>query len=123
MYRMWLIVMFCALIVPASGQESVKSIDGEWFVSDLDQSTVLFFKGTDGYFYSKILKSNNELYVHQVIFKGLPSKKENCIVGTFTTPKSKMKIATKVYVDNENEMRFVGKKLFITKTYKGKRIK
>jgi hypothetical protein len=104
-------------------QESHSNIEGEWMLADLDNSIVSFYKGTDGFVYSKIVKSDKAIYVSQVIFKGKLTDDKKHWEGTFTTPKSKMNIATKIYLDSKDHMRFVGKKYFITKTYIGKRIK
>ena len=103
--------------------QSKVSIEGEWLVADLDNSTVIFYKGKDEYWYSKILKSDNAVYLNQVIYKGKFNHDNSFLEGIFTTPKSKMNINTKVYLDNAHQMRFVGKKFFITKTYIGKRVK
>jgi hypothetical protein len=120
---------FLALIVLVSltfnsfSQGVGSHLDGEWMVADLDNSVVNFYKGADGYWYGKILKSDKALYLNQVIYKGMQPNGKNYWEGIFTTPKSKMNIATKIFLDNNSQMRFVGKKYFITKTYIGKRVK
>lgn len=118
-----IVFLFCFIFSQGYGQTKPMNIEGEWMVKDLSNSVVSFYKGADGYWYSKILKSDNSVYVNQVIYKGKSPEGANYLEGTFTTPKSKMNISTKVYLDNDQQMRFVGKKFFITKTYEGKRIK
>jgi len=123
MLKIIVIWLGCLGVLSMSAQKDLSSVEREWFVKDLDNSVVTFFKGTDGYWYCKILKSDKSVYLNQVIYKGKFVQEKNCFEGIFTTPKSKMNISTKVFLDNEEQIRFVGKKFFITKTYIGKRIK
>lgn len=123
MLKIIVICLGCLSALSLSGQKDLSFIEGEWFVKDLDNSVVNFYKGTDGYWYSKILKSDKSIYLNQVIYKGKLVQGKGFLEGTFTTPKSKMNISTKVFLDSEEQMRFVGKKFFITKTYMGKRLK
>ena len=123
MLRVVLFLFFSLGVSEFCGQTKIISLEGEWMVKDLSNSVVRFYKGTDGYWYSTIVRSDNAVYVNQVIYKGKIQEGHSYLEGTFITPKSKMNISTKVYLDNEQEMRFVGKKFFITKTYSGKRIK
>lgn len=123
MLRVVLFLFFCLGFSEFYGQAKTITFEGEWMVKDLSNSVVKFYKGADGYWYSIILRSDNAVYVNQVIYKGKSIEGHSYLEGTFITPKSKMNISTKVYLDNEQEMRFVGKKFFITKTYSGKRIK
>jgi len=99
------------------------NLEGDWLLEDLDNSIVNFYIGNDDFWYGKILKSDKPIYVHQVIYKGKYILKNSHLEGIFTTPKSKMNISAKIYLDNTQQMRFVGKKYFITKTYIGKRVK
>lgn len=123
MSRLVLFLCVCIGGLNLYGQTKTISLEGEWMVKDLSNSIVNFYKGSDGYWYSKILKSDNAVYVNQLIYKGKTPEGQTYLEGNFTTPKSKMVIATKVFLDNDREMRFVGKKFFITKTYSAKRIK
>jgi hypothetical protein len=105
------------------GQTKWSALEGNWILKDLDNSLVNFYVGGDGFCYGKIIKSDKAIYLQQFIFKGKGIDSKNYIDGIFTTPKSKMKIDTKIYLDSEEDMRFVGKKFLITKTYMGKRVK
>jgi hypothetical protein len=104
-------------------QSNVLATDGQWIVKNLDNSIVNFYKGTDDYIYSKIIKSDNPVYLNQVIYKGKAKDAKGNLEGIFTTPKSKMNIKTIIYIDDENSIRFVGKKFFITKTYGARRLR
>lgn len=106
--------------LPAYSQDNY---EGQWLIKDLDNSIISLYKATDGYYYSKILKSENTFYNNQIIFKGTLVDSKNLIDGTFITPKSKMKIKAKIYADSKDQIRMVGKKYFITKTYICTRIK
>ena len=119
----WTLVFLTSIISTIISQGNHIQLEGEWMLADLDNSVVSFYKGTDGFWYSKILKSDKAVYVNQVIFKGKQAEGKTYYEGTFTTPKSKMNIATKIYLDNNHQMRFIGKKYFITKTYIGHRVK
>lgn len=123
MKLIWTLVFMTSFILNICSQGNSAQLEGEWMLADLDNSLVSFYKGTDGYWYSKILKSDKAIYVNQVIFKGKQAEGKTHYEGTFITPKSKMNIATKIYLDNNSQMRFVGKKYFVTKTYIGKRVK
>lgn len=123
MKRIFTLVFLAGMISNVFTQGNSAQLEGEWMLADLDNSLVSFYKGTDGYWYGKILKSDKAVYLNQVIYKGMQPNGKTYWEGTFTTPKSKMDIATKIYLDNNTTMRFVGKKYFITKTYIGKRIK
>lgn len=118
-----LFIISCTLCLAITAQTKVQQIEGNWLIADLDNSLVNFYKNTDGYWYAKILKSDKAIYINQVIYKGKATESFSHLDGTFTTPKSKMNISTKVYVDSESQIRMVGKKYFITKTYKGIRHK
>lgn len=119
--------IFLSLLIGIScacfAQSNILSPDGQWLVRDLDNSIVNFYKGSDDYYYSKIIKSDNPVYLNQVIYKGKAKDAKGNLEGIFTTPKSKMNIKTIIYLDDINSIRFVGKKFFITKTYLATRIK
>ena len=122
--RVKILLLTCILWSLISfGQTKWSALVGNWMLKNLDNSLVNFYAGGDGFWYGKIIKSDKAIYLQQLIFKGKRIDNKNYIDGTFTTPKSKMKIDTKIYLDSEEDMRFVGKKFFITKTYIGKRVK
>lgn len=115
--KRYLIIFVLLLCLQLRGQNYA----GMWFSEDLSNSKIQMYQSGDESWYGKIIKSENPTYKDVMIFKGKYDPSKKVIIGVFTTPKSKMNIDTKVYLDNNNTIRFVGKKFFISKTYIWKR--
>jgi hypothetical protein len=115
--RRFLLLILLANIQFLIAQTKETAIAGYWYEEDLDKSTIEVFKGSNGFWSAKILKSADAKKVNKVLFTdGVFNAKDVSYKATLTHPSTGMEIGTTMTIEAK-KLKIVGKKFVITKTF------
>lgn len=96
---------------------SQDEIKGKWIARDLDNAVIQIYKENNLYF-GKIIKSDIDDYIGKIILKNLKyNDSSKSWEGTIYSPKRKMDINGTLSLESENQLKVVGRKYFLTKTF------
>ncbi len=91
---------------------------GEWLASDFDNSTIKIYKAKNGFWYGKILTSDNPEFVDKLILKKATyDTKKAALVGTIYHPELLVSIHATLTKEKEKKLKLVGTRFLMTKTF------
>lgn len=98
-------------------QNNVNDFKGNWFTSEMNNTTISIFLLTDGFWYGKIIKSDTEENIGKLLLNKMKfDKTKNVLEGKLNSPSNGMTVNATVSLDGDKKLKVVGKKLLITKT-------
>ena len=93
------------------------SIIGNWYSTDMENSTIRIYKTKSGQLYGKIIKSKNPDLIGSIILKKLLyDRKINVWTGEIRKPRSEISAKVNIQKVSDEKLKLVAKKYFITKT-------
>ncbi len=98
-------------------QEKQNTFEGFWIAKDLANSTIQVTKRRKEVWQGKITASEDKTIIGKVVFDNIKSDGKVNWVGKLTDPIKDLTVNAMFHLDNENTIKLVGKKFFITKTY------
>jgi len=100
------------------GYGQVEKYLGKWHAPDNNNSTIVISQSDDGLISGKIITSDKpETIDHLLLQNGEYDPKKNLIKATLHKPDSSSKINSTIYLEADNKLKVVGKKMFIKKTF------
>ena len=123
MKQLFLILVLFTFSTVSFAQTTSKSYEGNWFLKDMDNSTINIYKAVDGYWYGKITKSDNTKFVGKLMFSKLVyNSKDNTFKGTITKPSNNTDANATLTFTDINTLTVTAKKYFMTKTFTLKKV-
>ena len=123
MKKIFLGLLLLTLTQSLFAQTTTKSFEGNWFLKDMDNSTINIYKAVDGYWYGKITKSDNTKFVGKLMFsKLIYNSKDNTFKGTITKPSNNTDANATPTLADTNTLTITAKKYFMTKTFTLKKV-
>lgn len=105
-----------ALLCAFSPQQ--ESIQGKWFSSDLNNSTIEIYEAEDGFLYGKIVESDEKDWIGEIVLKKLSFDGEDQNwQGEVYSLVRKMSIDVEVSRMEGRKLKLVGSKFLFTKTF------
>ncbi len=96
---------------------------GTWLAKEMNNSAISLYKQEDGRWYAKILLSDDTNLKNFIIFSGgIYSAESKTIKGILRRKDSTMKIDATLSMVEKNQLKIVGTKFFISKTFLWKRL-
>jgi len=93
-------------------------IVGTWEAKELENSLIQVYRAEDGLFYGKIIKSDREDWVNEIILKETKySIRDKTWSGLVYSLERKMHINVTINMESSTKLKLVGKKFFMTKTF------
>ena len=101
---------------------SQNQLEGNWFSDELSNASIRVSK-KDSVYKAIIYQSDDSSYVAKVLFDDVVFiEKKKAWVGVLTHPGSGIRANAEITFLRENELKVVGKKLFMTKTLQWKKL-
>ncbi|WP_445908722.1 hypothetical protein [Yeosuana sp.] len=117
MNKLKITISLLLFTIVSFSQSSANDFKGDWFTSEMDNMTITIFLATDGFWYGKIIKSDEKENIgHLLLYKMKFDQEKNTLVGVLKRPDNGMKVNATVSLDGAKKLKVVGKKLLITKT-------
>lgn len=106
------------ILISSVSNEQSPSISGKWFASEMDNSTIQFEIGDDGILIGKVIDSDVAEYIGKTIFeKGIYDDEKQTWEGTAYALKRNITIRGSLSLVDPNQLKLVGRKYFLTKTF------
>jgi len=105
-------------ILLCSSFTTENSILGNWFSPDMEHSTIEVYKADDGLIYGKIIDCDKKEWIGETILKKVAYDEESKQwKGEIYSLVRNTSIDVTLNFHSENQLKIVGKKWFITKTF------
>ncbi|MEO1450099.1 MAG: hypothetical protein AAFV07_11260 [Bacteroidota bacterium] len=94
------------------------SIVGIWEAPDLENSTIQVYQATDGFFYGKIIESDREDWIGEIILKETAYDPANqAWRGEIYSLRRFFTVDAVLTLESTNKLKLVGTKFFMSKTF------
>ncbi len=91
---------------------------GNWFAEDFENSTIQIYKGEDTHYYAKIIDSDKKEFIDQIVLrKMIYNADKNQWKGIVYSPNRKKEINGTLSLESTGELKLIGEKYFIRKTF------
>ena len=96
----------------------VEWFEGIWLTKDFENSTIKIYKAKNGFWYGKVLTSNNPKFLNKLILKeAIYDDKAAALIGVMYHPEMSISIDATLTKETNNQLKLVGKRFLITKTF------
>lgn len=117
MNKLKLTISILFFTILSFSQNNVNDFKGNWFTSEMNNTTISIFLLTDGFWYGKIIKSDTKENIGKLLLNKMKfDKTKNVLEGQLNSPSNGMTVNATVSLDGDKKLKVVGKKLLITKT-------
>ena len=86
-------------------QNNVNDFKGNWFTSEMNNTTISIFLLTDGFWYGKIIKSDTEENIGKLLLNKMKfDKTKNVLEGKLNSPSNGMTVNATVSLDGDTAL-------------------
>ena len=112
------LICFSIFVLLCAFSPQQESIQGKWFSSDLNNSTIEIYEAEDGFLYGKIVESDEKDWIGEIVLKKLSfdSEDQNWQGEVYSLVR-KMSIDVEVSRMEGRKLKLVGSKFLFTKTF------
>lgn len=112
-----MIILF-ALQAVVFNPNDADQITGDWFSPDMRNSTIQIFRDKDNLYYGKIIDSDKKKWINQTVLKQLSYNSTKASwEGTLYSLEREISINVTINMAASDQLKLVGKKFLITKTF------
>jgi hypothetical protein len=118
--RVSMLFMLLLILIktPLFAQTSEKSIEGMWYAEDISKSTILIYNDNYGSLSGKIIKSSDDGLVNKIPLTAFRFEAEkDRFIGKVKPASRNFELDGEINIIDENTLRLVGSRFFITKTF------
>jgi len=118
MSKVLLFLAASAFLLGIQSHTQNDAILGTWNAKDLENATIKLYRSDDGFIYGKIVDCNRKDWIDKVILdKTKYNKQDQAWKGEIHSLRTGMDINITIYLQNDNKLKLVGKKFFMSRTY------
>ena len=116
--RVILLLLLSLLFSAVTYSQNAEKIMGIWKATDLENANIKLYKAKNGKFYGKVIDSEQKELIDKLVVTGLVYHEEdNVWKGEIHSLKRGITVDAEFSLEDDDTLKLVGTKFFMTKTF------